>query len=123
MKGDCFFLYLRQYRRWIIIIVIALVVISISAFKFKAAIEQHQQLMLQVIGVWQERDVAPDRVEIFEVRQQGIYRQGRLLTSNYFWDGVQLRYQFGHQFYIYTYEDKVLIRQQPTHYLAMFDRQ
>ncbi|CEO38261.1 DUF2850 domain-containing protein [Photobacterium kishitanii] len=123
MTSDCFFFYVRRYRRWIIIWVIALVAIGISVFKFETAIDQRQQLMQQAIGVWKERDVAPYKVEIFEVRRQGIYRQGRLLTSNYFWDGVQLRYNFGQQLYIYLYEDGAFIRQQPTHYFATFDRQ
>ena len=82
-----------------------------------------QQVMQQVIGEWQEQGVAPGKMETFEVRLQGIYRQGRLLTSNYSWNGTQLRYQFGDQLYRYRYQDNTLIRYQSAHYNAVFKRQ
>ncbi|OBU16753.1 hypothetical protein AYY19_14970 [Photobacterium aquimaris] len=112
-----------QYGRWVIIIVITVIVFAIGALKLQTTIDQHQQLMQQVMGEWQEQGVAPDKVETFEVRQQGIYRQGRLLTSNYSWNGTQLRYQFGDQLYSYRYQDNTLIRYQSAHYSAVFERQ
>lgn len=123
MKLQRFWVEQCQYGRWIIIVVITVIVFGIGSLQLQTTIDQHQQRMQQVIGEWQEQGVAPDKVETFEVRQQGIYRQGRLLTSNYSWNGTQLRYQFGDQVYSYLYQDNALIRYQSAHYNAVFERQ
>ena len=75
-----------------------------------------------IYGYWKEHDVAQYAAESFEVRPLGIYRDGRLVTTQYCWDGQTLSYQLGEEHYSYLYYKNNFIRQQPAHYISTFVR-
>lgn len=75
-----------------------------------------------IYGYWQEHDVAAYAADSFEVRPQGIFHDGRLVTLHYEWDGEILHYQRGGEHYIYRYINNSLVRQQPAHYISTFLR-
>ncbi|MDO6707772.1 DUF2850 domain-containing protein [Photobacterium sp. 1_MG-2023] len=76
-----------------------------------------------IFGIWVEQDVAPYAADKFEVRQNGVYVSGRLISTTYGWDGSRLSYQMGGETYQYTFEEGQFIRQKPAHYVSTFARQ
>ncbi len=76
-----------------------------------------------IYGTWIEQDVAPYAADQFELRANGVYVSGRLVSTTYEWDGSQLRYRMGDETYRYTFEEGQFIRQQPAHYVSSFARQ
>ncbi|MCG3865752.1 MULTISPECIES: DUF2850 domain-containing protein [unclassified Photobacterium] len=75
-----------------------------------------------IYGYWKEHDVARYAAESFEIRPLGIYRDGRLVTTQYSWDGQTLSYQLGELHYSYLYLNNTFIRHQPAHYISTFVR-
>jgi len=78
---------------------------------------------ISLTGVWVERDVAPYVADRFELRPEGVFVDGRLVNTQYEWDGDTLKYRLGEDVYIYTYLSERLIRQQPAHYISSFSRE
>ncbi|UTV28245.1 DUF2850 domain-containing protein [Photobacterium atrarenae] len=78
---------------------------------------------ININGVWVERNVAPYVAEQFELRPEGVFVNGRQVSTRYEWDGTTLSYRRGEDLYIYTYLPGEFIRQQPAHYISSFTRQ
>ena len=78
--------------------------------------------VVDINGVWMERDVAPYAADSFEIRPEGVFVNGRQVNTHYQWDGRTLKYRLGEDIYIYTYQAERLVRQQPAHYISSFTR-
>lgn len=78
---------------------------------------------INIYGVWVERNVAPYVAEQFELRPEGVFVNGRQVSTRYEWDGTTLSYRRGEDRYIYTYLPGEFIRQAPAHYTSSFTRQ
>ncbi|WP_330961785.1 DUF2850 domain-containing protein [Photobacterium sp. 53610] len=76
-----------------------------------------------IFGIWVEQDVAPYAADQFELRQDGVYVAGRMVSTRYDWDGSRLSYRMGGETYKYTFEEGKFVRQQPAHYVSTFSRQ
>lgn len=76
-----------------------------------------------IVGIWTEQAVADYASDSFELRPDGVYVNGRVVSTHYDWDGDTLRYQFGDELYVYSYLSGDFIRQSPSHYISMFRRQ
>lgn len=79
--------------------------------------------VISINGIWVERDVAPYVADRFELRPEGVFVDGRLVNTQYEWDGSTLTYRQGEDIYIYTYLSDQLVRQQPAHYVSSFSRE
>ncbi|WP_299020422.1 DUF2850 domain-containing protein [uncultured Photobacterium sp.] len=73
-------------------------------------------------GTWVEKEVAPYVADSFELRQEGVFVDGRLVTTRYDWDGNILKYRLGDDIYVYKLHEGRLMRQQPAHYISSFAR-
>lgn len=72
-------------------------------------------------GEWVEQGVAPYAADQFEIRSDGIYTNGSRATTEYQFDGEQLKYTIGTETYLYRVEDaKTLERIEPAHYTSFF---
>ncbi|KKA45488.1 MULTISPECIES: DUF2850 domain-containing protein [Salinivibrio] len=75
----------------------------------------------QLYGEWVEQDVAPYAADRFEIRPDGVYTNGSRATTEYQFDGDQLKYTIGTETYLYRVEDaKTLERIEPAHYTSFF---
>nr|WP_159063760.1 DUF2850 domain-containing protein [Thaumasiovibrio occultus] len=76
----------------------------------------------QVYGVWLEQDVPPYDADRFEVRPDGVFHQGAVVTTQYQFDGQTLTYTLGQEKYRYVLEGEVMTREAPAHYQSEFHR-
>ncbi len=75
-----------------------------------------------IYGVWHEQEVPGHAADEFEVRADGIYISGAIVTTRYNFNGVILSYHVGQQLYRYTYTSQTLVRDKPAHYRSIFVR-
>ncbi|WP_087018711.1 DUF2850 domain-containing protein [Thaumasiovibrio subtropicus] len=75
-----------------------------------------------IYGVWEEQEVPGYMADAFEIREDGIYVGGSIVTTRYNFNGVTLTYHVGQQLYLYTYSSQKLIRDKPAHYRSVFVR-
>ncbi|MGR5129525.1 DUF2850 domain-containing protein [Photobacterium swingsii] len=78
---------------------------------------------VNIDGVWTEQAVAEYASDSFELRPDGVYVNGRVVSTHYDWDGNTLSYQFGDDMYEYVYYSGQFMRKSPLHYTSMFSRQ
>jgi len=80
----------------------------------------------QLYGNWVELGVPSYAQDSFTINSGGIYTHGRLINTQYDFDGSTLRYQHGDTEYVYRLEDdngSQLLRIKPAHYKSSFRKQ
>jgi len=116
-----------QYKSIQVALLIAGIIVGLvfSALLAVGAIG-HEMLgaepVININDTWVEQGVAPYTADRFELRPEGVFVDGRLVNTQYEWDGSTLTYRLGDDMYIYTYLSDQLVRQQPAHYISSFSR-
>lgn len=80
----------------------------------------------QLYGNWVELGVPTYAQDSFSINANGIYTHGRLINTQYEFDGSVLTYKHGDVEYVYQVEDEngsQLLRIKPTHYKSSFRKQ
>ncbi|EHN70809.1 MULTISPECIES: DUF2850 domain-containing protein [Aliivibrio] len=80
----------------------------------------------QLYGNWVELGVPSYAQDSFTISSAGIYTHGRLINTQYDFDGTILSYMHGDTEYVYQVEDEdgeQLLRIKPAHYKSSFRKQ
>ena len=79
----------------------------------------------QLYGRWVEQGVPSYAQDSFTISAGGIYTHGRLINTQFEFNGSQLTYTHGETTYVYQVEDDEgaqLLRIKPTHYKSSFHK-
>ena len=79
-----------------------------------------------IYGTWVEQGVPKYAADMFIVSKEGIRTEGRLISTDFEFDGHELTYQQGEVRYRYVIDDldnRILLREEPAHYRSKFVRE
>jgi hypothetical protein len=114
----------RRVKRTVIVVISLLLIfiIGLSANLLTRFLDDSQSKTL-IYGVWEEQNVPTFAQDRFEVREDAVYVDARIVDTKYAFDGSTLTYEFEGE----TYEYKVLDanvtelqRVAPLHYESVF---
>ena len=110
-------------RTVIVVVVLLLIFISAIVSVLVARSFENKQLTNKIYGVWEEQNVPLYAQETFEVREDAIYVEHRIVDTNYTFDGSRLKYVYKGQTYQYKVLDKNVTemkRISPSYYDSIF---
>lgn len=116
-------------RKFRLLILVGLVMMGITAGIIAAMYQSGMFATMpasQLYGRWVEQGVPTYAQDSFTINSAGIYSNGRLINTQYAFDGTTLRYVYGEAEYVYQVEDvegNKLLRLKPTHYRSSFHKQ
>ena len=84
---------------------------------------KQQDLKKNIYGHWVEQHVAPYMSDSYTIKPEGIYRDGRMLTSKFSFNGTELEFESGgveHEFIVISESFNRMRRLRPEHYESIF---
>ncbi|BCL70863.1 hypothetical protein TUMSATVNIG1_28280 [Vibrio nigripulchritudo] len=84
---------------------------------------EQKELRKHIYGHWVEQNVAPYMRDSYTIKQEGVYRDGRLIASDFSFNGNELKFSSGgskHEFIIISETFKKMRRIKPEHYESIF---
>ena len=115
----------RKTRLLILISCVAVgLVASVIAAMYKSGVFATMPAS-QLYGRWVEQGVPSYAQDSFTISAGGIYTHGRLINTQFEFNGSQLTYTHGETTYVYKVEDDKgtqLLRIKPTHYKSSFHK-
>lgn len=115
---------LHQYARvWALL---SIIVIGLGYGGVKSFVDHQKVAKLyrqQIFGTWVEQNVAGYAADRFVVKKNGIYIEGRQVTTKFEFDGVRLEFDLGtehHRFDVLNSTMTRLRRVSPAHYESIF---
>ncbi|MDN3681399.1 DUF2850 domain-containing protein [Vibrio tapetis subsp. quintayensis] len=115
---------LHHYARvWVLLSVI---VIGLGYGGVKSFVDHQKVTKLyrqQIFGTWVEQNVADYAADSFVVKKNGIFIDGRQVTTQFTFDGVRLEFDLGaehHRFEVRNSAMTQLKRVSPAHYESVF---
>lgn len=97
-------------------------IIALATVLVSRHIEKQSSKSL-VYGVWEEQNVPLYAQDRFDVREEGVYINERIVDTHYTFDGYTLTYKYEDKTYIYKIRDEGVTEMQrvaPLHYESIF---
>ncbi|MBD1555692.1 DUF2850 domain-containing protein [Vibrio sp. S9_S30] len=112
------------YVRTILLIGTVVIGAVVALYHVLGGHQVHQQdLKKKIYGHWVEQHVAPYVSDSYTIKPEGIYRDGRILTSNFNFNGTELAFEIGgieHEFIVVSESFNRMRRLRPEHYESIF---
>ncbi|MDB1123170.1 DUF2850 domain-containing protein [Vibrio algarum] len=114
---------LRVKRAIIVVVSLLLIFIIGLSSVLVARYLDDSRLEGLIYGVWEEQNVPSFAQDRFEVREEAVYIEERIVDTRYTFDGSTLTYEFEGKIFEYIVLDEhvtELQRVAPTHYESVF---
>lgn len=112
----------RIKRTIIVVISLLIFIIGLSSVIVSRYFDDSQSKSL-IYGIWEEQNVPAFSQDRFEVREEAIYIEERIVDTHYTFDGSTLMYEYEDKIYEYKVLDEhvtELQRVAPLHYESIF---